>query len=152
MLGLLACSRALRVYVLACSSAWRVCVLTCLRACVLGVLACLRACVLGVLTCVYACYDEMFYFLMCLRTWCIHTWCDLCLISFTFQYINLKTCSEKFVCFVKLNIFLIYKTTKLIKLFETNFREAEKSIDISYSCSCSKAISIFYNLYIHLLH
>ena len=148
----MACLRARVLCVSTCLRAQVLGVFACLRACVLACLACLRACVLGVLTCVYACYDEMFYFLMCLRTWCIHTWCDLCLISFTFQYINLKTCSEKFVCFVKLNIFLIYKTIKLIKLFETNFREAEKSIDISYSCSCSKAISIFYNLYIHILH
>ena len=30
VLGVLACSRALRVYVLPCSRAWRACVLTCL--------------------------------------------------------------------------------------------------------------------------
>ena len=39
----------------------------------LACLACLRvwrACVLGVLEGVRACYDEMFYFLMCLHTWC----------------------------------------------------------------------------------
>ena len=144
------CLPALCVYVFACSCAWRFCVLTCL--------ACLRAwrvymLVLGVLTCMHVCYDEMFYFLTCLCTWCICTWCAF--LSY-FLYISIlkfkKSCSKKFDCFVKLNIFLIYKTIKLIKLFETNFREAEKSIDISYSCSCSKAISIFYNLYIHLLH
>ena len=139
----------------------RACVFTCLRACVFGlltclrafVLTCLRAYVLGVLTCVHASYNEMFYFLTCLRTWCIYTWCAF--LSYFLYSLILKfknSCSEKFVCFVKLNIFLIYKAIKLIKLFETNLREAGKSIDISYSCSCSKAISIFYNLYIHLLH
>ena len=68
---------ALRVYVLACSRAWCAYVLTCLRAYVLGVLtcsACMRAYVLGVLVrvraCVHACFDEMFYFLTCLSTWC----------------------------------------------------------------------------------
>ena len=71
----LKCLACLRAYVLACLRAWRACVL-----------ACLRACVLGVLTCVYACYDEMFYFLMCLRTWCIYTWCDF--LSY-FLYISI---------------------------------------------------------------
>ena len=52
VLGVLACSRGLRVYVLACLRAWRAYVLgvfTCLRAFVLGVLgvlACVRACLL----------------------------------------------------------------------------------------------------------
>ena len=133
MLGLLACSRA---YVLAC--------LACLSACVLKCLVCLRAGMLVMMKC--------FIFLRVCVLGLYTLGVIFCLISFTFQYINLKTCSEKFVCFVKLNIFLIYKTIKLIKLFETNLREAEKSIDISYSCSCSKAISIFDNFYIHPLH
>ena len=47
VLGVLACSCALHVYVFACSRAWRVCVLTCWCAYVLGVLACLRAYVLA---------------------------------------------------------------------------------------------------------
>ena len=54
VLGVFACSRALRVYVLPCSHAWRACVLTCLsclRAYVLSVLACLACCVLGVFAC-----------------------------------------------------------------------------------------------------
>ena len=50
VLGVLACSRTLRVYVPACSRAWRAYVLG-----VLGVLTCLRAYVLGVLACVRAC-------------------------------------------------------------------------------------------------
>ena len=41
VLGVLACSRALGVYVLACSRAWRACVLTCLRAWRAFVLTCL---------------------------------------------------------------------------------------------------------------
>ena len=43
----LACSRALRVYVLACSRAWRVYVLTCLRDWRACVLPCFSACVLA---------------------------------------------------------------------------------------------------------
>ena len=54
---------ALHVYVLACSRAWCAYVLTCMRAYVLGVLVRVRACV-------HACFDEMFYFLTCLSTWC----------------------------------------------------------------------------------
>ena len=64
--------RAWRAYLLACLRAWRVYVLTCFhawRAYVLGVLTCLAS-----LVClrvyVRACYDEMFYFLTCLCTWC----------------------------------------------------------------------------------
>ena len=67
VLGVLACSRALRAFVLTC--------LACLRAYVLTCLACLRACVLTYLVCLHACvrgcYNEMFYFLTCLRTWCL---------------------------------------------------------------------------------
>ena len=54
---------ALHVYVLACSRAWCAYVLTCMRAYVLGVLVRVRACM-------HACFDEMFYFLTCLSTWC----------------------------------------------------------------------------------
>ena len=97
---------------LACSHAWRVCVLdvlACLRTYLLGVLACLaclrvwRACVLGVLEGVRACYDEMFYFLTCLHTWC--AFLSYLLYISTLKFKN--SYSEKFVCFVKLNIFLI---------------------------------------------
>ena len=85
---------------------------TCLRVHVLGVFTCLRACVLkclsatvlGVLVCVRACYDEMFYFLTCL--------CTCCAFLSHLLYISIlkfkNFYSEKFVCFVKLNIFLIY--------------------------------------------
>ena len=84
------CARVLCVFT--CLRAYVLCVLPCLRAYVLGVLtclawlaclrayvllcsACLRTYVLGVLACVRACvrscYDEMFYFLTCLRIWCL---------------------------------------------------------------------------------
>ena len=74
---------------------------------VLGVLACVAclACfVLGVLACVRACYDEMFYVLTYLRTWCAFLSYLLYISILKFK----NSYSEKFVCFVKLNIFLIY--------------------------------------------
>ena len=115
VLGVFACLRAWCACVLTCLPAWRAYVLACLCACLLTCLACLRACVLGVLLCVHACYDEMFYFLTCLRTWCMYTWCAF--LSY-FLYISIlkfkNSCSEKFVCFVKLSIFLICKTYKTI--------------------------------------
>ena len=111
----LTCLVCLRAYVLACLACLRACLLVCLRAYMIGVLTCLRACVLGVLLCVHACYGEMFYFLTCLRTWCMYTWCAF--LSY-FLYISIlkfkNSCSEKFVCFAKLSIFLIYKTYKTI--------------------------------------
>ena len=59
---------------MACLRAHVLCVFTCLCAHVLDVLTCLRVCVLTCLACfrvyVRACYDEMFYFLTRLRTWC----------------------------------------------------------------------------------
>ena len=119
------------------SRAWRACVLACfacLLACVFTCSVCLRAWRVCVLTC-----------LTCLRAWCAYVCtcvllmmkyfiflrvCVLgvlfCLICFTFQYLNLKILS--IVCFVRLKIFLIYILIP------------------------TKAISIFYNLYIHLLH
>ena len=119
----------LRPRVLTCLACVRAYVLACLRAYVLVMMKCfifLRVCVLGVL---------------------------FCLICFTFQYLNLKILSAKNLCaLLSWTYFLFTFWYQLIKLFETNLREAGKSIDISYSCSCSKAISIFYNLYIHLLH
>ena len=67
-------------------------------------LKCLSVSVLGALACVLACYDEMFHFLTCLRTWCAF-------LSYL-PYISIlkfeNSYSEIFVCFVKLNIFLIY--------------------------------------------
>ena len=112
MLGVLACSGGLRVYVLASSRAWRVYVLACLRAWRVCVLTCFRAwrawCayMLGVLTCLAG--------LACLRAWCACLCtcvlfmmkrfiflrvCVLgvvfCLICFTSQYLNLKILTAK---------------------------------------------------------
>ena len=95
---LVACLACLRAYVLT--------YLACLHAYVLGVLGvltCLRACVLGVLACVRACYDEMSYFLTCLRTWCAFLSYLLYISILKFKTFY----SEKFVRFVKLNILLI---------------------------------------------
>ena len=95
VLGVLACSRALRVYVLACSRAlcafvltclhaWRgyvltclrACVLTCLgRACVLTCLACFRAYVFGVLACVRACVVITMKCFIFLRNCTLGVWC-----------------------------------------------------------------------------
>ena len=97
----LVCLRALRVCVLACSGAWRIYVLTCL--------ACLRAYVLACLVCLCVC-EGVLVIMKCF--FFLHV-CVLgalfCLICFTFQYLNLKILTaKKIVCFVKLNIFLIY--------------------------------------------
>ena len=141
--------------VLACPRAWLVCVLgvltclACLRIYVLPRLVSLRACML-----VLVMMKCLIFLRVCVLGVYIYTWCAF--LSH-FLYISIlkfkNSCSEKFVCLVDLNMFLIHnKTIKLIKLFETNLREAGKSINISCSCSCSKAVSIFYKLYIHLLH
>ena len=157
MLGVLASSRAFRVYVLPCSLVWRVCMLTCLRAwCayVLKVLACLRAWRAYVLTCL-VCFRACL--LVVMKCFIFLRLCVLgvvfCLICFTFQYLNLKILTAKNLCaLLSWTYFLLTFWYQHIKLFETNWREAGKSIDISYSWSWSKAISIFYNLYIHVLH
>ena len=141
MLGVLACSRAFRVYVIACSRGG---VFTWLRAYVLGVFACLRAFVFMcfrawrayvlaclsylrawgacVLACVRACFDEMFYFLRTLRTWCA-------LLSYL-PYISIlkfkNSYSKKFVCFVKLNIFLIYILIPTYKTIWNQFKGSRK--------------------------
>ena len=143
MLGVLAC---LRAHVL--------CVLSWLRAYVLE-----RACVLSVLTCLRA-------WCACVRAWLLR-WNVLfsyvfahlvfgvlfCLICSTFQYLNLKILRANKLCaLLSWTYFLFIFWYQLIKLYETNLRVAEKSVDISYSYSCTKAISIFYNLFIHLLH
>ena len=147
VLGVLAYLHAYVLSVLACLRSWHACVLTCFCA--------WRACMLGVFTC-----------LACLRAWLLR-WNVLfsyvfahlvfgvlfCLIFFTFQYLNLKILKANELCaLLSWTYFLFIFWYQLIKLYETNLRVAEKSIDISYSYSCSKAISIFYNLYIHLLH
>ena len=164
VLGVLTCSRALRVYVLACLGVWHACVLGMparLRAYVLGVLVCLHASVLSVLSCLaclcaqHACVltcvvvtMKCFIFLgVCgLGVGCAFLSYLLCISILKFK----NSWSKQIVCFVKLNTFLIYILIPTYK--GTNLRVAEKSIDISYSYSCSKAISIFYNLYIRLLH
>ena len=66
MLGVLAYSRAFRVYMIACSRAWRAYVFACLHAWHAYVLKCLVCFPVYV----HACYDDMFYFLTCFRTWC----------------------------------------------------------------------------------
>ena len=160
--------------------AWRACVLTCLRAkraCVLTFLTCLRAYVLLCMACLHAWRVYVLSMLACLRAWyacvraCVRAWLLrwnvlfsyvfahlvfgvlFCLIFFTFQYLDLKILRAKKLCaLLSWTYFLFTFWYQLIKLYETNLRVAGKSIDISYSYSCSKAISIFYNLYIHLLH
>ena len=105
-------------------SAWRACVLC------IG-LACLhawRAYVLSVLTslvclrsCVRACYDEMFYFLTCLRT--------LCALFSYLLYISIlkfkNSYNKKLVCFVKLNIF-IYILIQTYKTIWIKFKGSSK--------------------------
>ena len=115
-------------------SAWRACVLcmfTCLGAQMLGLLtclACLRASALSVLTslvclrsCVRACYDEMFYFLTCLRT--------LCAFFSYLLYISIlkfkNSYNKKLVCFVKLNIF-IYILIQTYKTIWIKFKGSSK--------------------------
>ena len=123
--GVLACSRALRVYVLPCLRAWRAWVLMCLRAYVLSVLACLRAwracvltcfcawraCVLCVFTCLACLRAYVLGVLACVRAWLLR-WNVLfsyvfahlvfgvlfCLIFFTFQYLNLKILRANELC------------------------------------------------------
>ena len=99
MLTCLACLRAYELVCLAC--------LVCLRASVLGVLGVLKylsASVLGAFACVRDIYDEMLYFLACLRTW--RAFLSYLLYISILKFKN--SYSEKLVCFVKLNIFLIY--------------------------------------------
>ena len=133
----------LRAYVLACSRAY---VLVCLRTYVLGVLtclrtyvlACLRAYVLPYLVRLRACVLVMMNCFILLRVYILGV--PFCLICFTFQYLNLKILTTKNLC-------ALLSWTYF--LFETNLKETGKSIDMSYSCSCFKAISIFNNLYSH---
>ena len=153
------CLRAHVLCMLPCLGTWRACVLTCLRAYVLSVLACWRAWSVYVLSmpaclrawwaCVRACLVVTMKCFIFLRVFSVL----FCLICFTFQYLNLKILGAKKLCpLLSWTCFLFTFWYQLIKLYETNLRVAGKSIDISYSYSCSKAISIFYNLYIHLLH
>ena len=168
VLGVLTCSRALRVYVLACLGVWHACVLGMparLRVYVLGVLVCLHASVLGVFVCLACLRAYMHGVLACVRACVVVTmkcfiFLGVCGLGVGCAFLSYLLCisilkfknswSKQIVCFVKLNTFLIYILIPTYK--GTNLRVAEKSIDISYSYSCSKAISIFYNLYIRLLH
>ena len=118
MPGVVACLRALCVYVLMCFACLRAYMLFVL-ACVLVMMKCfifLHVCVLGVL----------FY-----------------LICFTFQCLNLKILTEKNLCALLIwTYFLFAFWYQLIKLFEANLRVARMSKDISYSYSCFRAIWI----------
>ena len=114
MLGVLACSRALRAhvlgmltcltflclrachaYMLLCLSAWCACVLSCLsdwHAYVLSVLACLRAWCVCVRASVLAMMKCFIFFRVCVLG------VLFCLIYFTFQYLNLKILTAKISC------------------------------------------------------
>ena len=105
----------------------------CLHAYVLACLVRLRAYMLGVLVCSRVCLFGMLF----------------CLFCFTFQCLNLKILTAKTLCALLIwTYFLFTFWYQIIKLFETSLKEAGKSMNILYSCNCSKAISIFYNLYI----
>ena len=159
LLGLFACLRACVLGMLACLCAYVFGVLACLRAYVLGVLSvlayiracCLVFCFLACLVCLRACVPVMMKYFIFLRVCVLGV--IFCLICFTFQYLNLKILTAKSLyALLSWTYFLFTFWYQLTKLFETNLREAGKSIDISYCCSCSRAISIFYNLYTHILH
>ena len=139
------CLRAHVLCMLPCLGTWRACVLMCLRAYVLSMPACLRAW----WACIRACLVVTMKCFIFLRVFSVL----FCLICFTFQYLNLKNLGAKKLCpLLSWTCFLFTFWYQLIKLYETNLTVAGKSIDISYSYSCSKAISIFYNLYIDLIH
>ena len=134
--GKLRAWRARVLCVFACLRAHVLCVFTCLRTCVLGVLtcfvclhawgpcvlACFSASVLGALACVRACYDEIFYFLTCYCTWCAFLFYLLYISILKFKNFY----SEKFPCFVKLNIFLIYILIPTYKTIWNQFRGSRK--------------------------
>ena len=85
---------------------------------VLGVLTCLVC----LRTCVRTCYDEMFYFRACLRTWCAFLSYLLYILILEFK----NSCSKTFVCFVKLNIFLIYILIPTYKTIWNQFKGSRK--------------------------
>ena len=62
------------------------------------------ACLVCLHACMRTCYDEMFYFRACLRTWCAFLSYLLYISILKFK----NSYSKTFVCFVKLNIILIY--------------------------------------------
>ena len=125
MLGVLACFACLCTHMLGVLPR-----LVCLRASMLVMMKYFifwHASGLCVLMCVHSCYDEIFYFLTCLRTWCIGTWCAF--LSYLLYISTLKfknSCSEKFACFVKLNIFLIYILIPTYKTIWNQFKGSRK--------------------------
>ena len=157
---MLLCLTCLRGYVLGVLTCLRAYVLAWLRAYVLACLACLaclrvwRACILGVLAGVRACYDEMFYFLTCFHAWCAFLSYLLYISILTFK----NSDSEKFVCFVKLNIFLIYILIATYETIRNKFkgsREVNRYINIAAAALKQHQ---FFTIYIftqgsfHLLH
>ena len=110
--------------VLACFACLRACVLRCLahlRAYVLGVLTCLRACVLTCLVCLClwgrACYNEMLFFLTCLRTWCAFLSYLLYISILKFK----NSHSKKKLCVLLSWIYFLFTFWyQLIPTFDTN--------------------------------
>ena len=98
VLGVFACSRALRAYVLACLHAYVLACLACLRACVL---LCLHAYVLTCLVCLRACMLLIMKCFIFLRVCVLGVYTLgvlFCLISFTVWYLNLKIPAAKNLC------------------------------------------------------
>ena len=81
MLGVLPCSRALRVYVLACSRAWCVCVLPCLVCLRVSVLTCFRASMLPCFRAWRAYVLACLSCLACLRASRAHVLGVLCVLT-----------------------------------------------------------------------
>ena len=146
---------------------WIAC-LACLRAHVLAVFTCLRACVFGLLTFLRAAILCVLGVLMCLA--CLHAWCACecaCLLwrnvlfsyvfaylvcffvlltCFTFQYLNLKILTAKNLCaLLSWTHFLFTFWYQVIKLFETNLREAGK-----WKLAISAGVIISYRVVIDL--
>ena len=129
MLGVLACSRALRVYMLTCSRAWgayvhaylrawRAYVLTCLaclrtwRAYVLGVFTCLRASCACVCTCVHVLMKYFIFLRVCVLG------VLFCLISFTFQHLNLKILTAKKLCALLIWTYFLFTFWSYLKQYQ----------------------------------
>ena len=116
LLGVFTCLRAYVLGVFTCLRAYVLDVLTCLRAYVLDVSTCLRAYVLaGLRVYARACYDEIFYFLTCLRTWCGFLSYLLYISILRFKYSHYK----KVVCFVnqRQKCILHYKENQSAKCY-----------------------------------
>ena len=85
---------------------------------VLGMLTCLVC----LHACMRTCYDEMFYFRACLRTW--RAFLSYLLYISILEFKN--SYSKAFVCFVKLNIILIYILIPTYKTIWTQFKGSGK--------------------------